>query len=203
VGSLALQPEDVPPGWAARTQADGTLVVPLDSGSLGHFLASVPDEAARRKVRGGGGAAGLACCCRLRGVALPAAVLQGLLQAHRARRIPAPSPQPPAPPPPHTHTQQTPTNPLQVYMAGYSGPQHNLALLGHMLGASRSIARLLGHASFAHYKAAGATLAGTPDAVVPFLEDLAAAVRPLADANVQVGLEGGRAGGLRAAGCRG
>jgi hypothetical protein len=73
-----------------------------------------------------------------------------------------------------------------VYLAGAAGPAANLALLQRMLSTSRDLATLLGYPSYAHYKAADATLAGTPDAVVPFLEGLAAEVKPLADANVKV-----------------
>lgn len=47
------------------------------------------------------------------------------------------------------------------------------------------MAALLGHPSYAHYKAADTTLAGTPEAAEGFLKQLAADIKPLADLEVR------------------
>ncbi|KAF8055907.1 OCT1 [Scenedesmus sp. PABB004] len=72
----------------------------------------------------------------------------------------------------------------QVYLAGACAPAANLALLDDMLAARHDLAASLGHASYAHFKAADATLAGTPAAAQAFLEDLAAGVRGQATAEL-------------------
>ncbi|KAK9905894.1 hypothetical protein WJX75_008266 [Coccomyxa subellipsoidea] len=69
-------------------------------------------------------------------------------------------------------------NRQKAYVAGYSTPRENLALLEQLLGARQEMAALMCAPSYAHHNLRGATLAGSPEAVHSFLLDLAAAIRP-------------------------
>ncbi|GBF99345.1 hypothetical protein Rsub_11757 [Raphidocelis subcapitata] len=68
-----------------------------------------------------------------------------------------------------------------AYVAGNTTPRTNLDMLDQMIRCRSDMAALLGQPSYAHLKAADATLAATPEAAVAFLHQLAEGVRPLAD----------------------
>lgn len=64
-------------------------------------------------------------------------------------------------------------------MTGYSTPLENVALLQRLVEVRQEMAELMGARSYAHYAlGGGSTLAGSPEAVQSFLQELAAAIRP-------------------------
>jgi Zn-dependent oligopeptidase len=63
-------------------------------------------------------------------------------------------------------------------VAGYSSPASNRLLLAELITGRHELAQLLGAVSYAHYQADAATLAGSPEAVATFLQDLSAQLRP-------------------------
>lgn len=67
---------------------------------------------------------------------------------------------------------------LQAYTAGYDTPKDNLHLLEDLVGTRYEMAQLMDAPSYAHYKLNSATLAGSPEAVESFLQELLAAIQP-------------------------
>lgn len=67
---------------------------------------------------------------------------------------------------------------MQAFVAGYSAPGDNVALLERLFSTRAEMAELAGAPSYAHHVLEGATLAGSPAAVEDFLLGLAAAIRP-------------------------
>lgn len=66
----------------------------------------------------------------------------------------------------------------QAFTAGYNTPKDNLRLLEDLVGTRYEMAELMGALSFAHYTLSEATLAGSPEAVESFLQELLAAIQP-------------------------
>ena len=77
------------------------------------------------------------------------------------------------------HTFTSPSH-VQVYITGCSRPAANQALLEDLVQARHELARLLGSPSHVHHQLAGYSLAQTPAAVQHFLEQLSAALLPMA-----------------------
>ncbi|EIE23493.1 zincin [Coccomyxa subellipsoidea C-169] len=77
-------------------------------------------------------------------------------------------------------------NRQKAYVAGYCSPRENLALLEQLLGARQEMAALVGARSYAHHNLRDATLAGSPEAVHSFLLDLAAAIQPKVEEEVEL-----------------
>ena len=67
---------------------------------------------------------------------------------------------------------------MQAFTAGYNTPKDNLHLLEHLIGARHEMAQLMGAPSFAHYPLNSTTLAGSPEAVESFLQELLIAIQP-------------------------
>ena len=67
---------------------------------------------------------------------------------------------------------------VQAFTAGYNTPKDNLHLLEHLIGARHEMAQLMGAHSFAHYTLNSTTLAGSPEAVESFLQELLLAIQP-------------------------
>ena len=79
----------------------------------------------------------------------------------------------------------------QVFLAGHATPRSNLALLDKMI-ATRT--ETVGCGSYSEYKALDASLAQGPEAIVGFLQEVAASILPQADQHVHAlaRLKGGR-----------
>ncbi|EFJ50295.1 hypothetical protein VOLCADRAFT_88756 [Volvox carteri f. nagariensis] len=73
----------------------------------------------------------------------------------------------------------------QVYMAAGSSPPCNERLLEEMIAVRREMAQMQGYPSYAALRMAAGSIARTPAAVVTFLEQLAAEVRPMAERELQ------------------
>lgn len=67
---------------------------------------------------------------------------------------------------------------LQAFTAGYNTPKDNLRLLEELVATRHGMAELMGAPSFAHYTLNSATLAGSPEAVESFLQELLSAIQP-------------------------
>ncbi|CAL8472167.1 g11709 [Coccomyxa elongata] len=78
------------------------------------------------------------------------------------------------------------SNRHKAYVAGYSSPRENLGLLEQLLETRQEMAALMGAPSYAHHNLRGATLAGSPEAVHSFLLDLAAAIHPKVEEEVDL-----------------
>ena len=63
-------------------------------------------------------------------------------------------------------------------MAGMQSPRDNIPAVDQLISGRDELAKVLGFPSFAHYTAAGATLAGTPAAVHAFLDGMSTALEP-------------------------
>ncbi|GIL91162.1 hypothetical protein Vretifemale_18866 [Volvox reticuliferus] len=73
----------------------------------------------------------------------------------------------------------------KIYMAAGKSPACNQHLLEDMVATRWELARVQGYPSYAALRMAGGSLARTPGAVVAFLEQLAADVRPMAEQELQ------------------
>ncbi|GLC42091.1 hypothetical protein PLESTM_001284900 [Pleodorina starrii] len=73
----------------------------------------------------------------------------------------------------------------QMYMAAAASPACNRELLEEMIAVRRELAQVQGYPSYAALRMTGGSLARTPAAVVAFLEQLAADVRPVAERELQ------------------
>lgn len=66
----------------------------------------------------------------------------------------------------------------QMYLAGMQTPRANVAVLSSLVAGRHELAMTIGQQSFSHFTLAGATLAGSPEAVGAFLTDLSSQIQP-------------------------
>ena len=81
-----------------------------------------------------------------------------------------------------------------MFLAGNATPRSNLALLDKMIATRTEMAETVGCGSYSEYKALDASLAQGPEAIVGFLQEVAAFILPEADREVHAlaRLKGGR-----------
>jgi hypothetical protein len=149
LGSTGVPSKLLPPDWRRYAGVTGRVTVPLDGGSMHHFLCAVDNEEARKQVRGARPLLSNTRSFGVVGVATAPLLACALLHSQLPRRLRV-----------CVSLPRCVRVLLQVYLAGAAAPAANLALLDDMLACRQSLAQLLGYPSYAAFKAADSTLAG-------------------------------------------